>query len=251
VLVAIGADQPVTFAGRDLPAFAKLEGALLTLAPQRNDAGDYALTLTANAGRESASGDLRVHVLRFNTAPTWSPSTLLRVGSLSQSFGDSVSGLGARYPCPDPTFCTAASDPYVALRACDAEGDGIVVELEVVPRGRPFENKPTFSASAPPVYPPPASGNCPAVLVHMPGLIPGQSYEYAVRVRDELGAVGGVAGAPDGWYVNPQLGFDQGPCTTSQCAGYGTAEGCWVDLDCRSGVCDTSVPPSYGFWQCK
>jgi hypothetical protein len=173
VLVAIGADQPVTFAGRDLPAFAKLEGALLTLAPQRNDAGDYALTLTANAGRESASGDLRVHVLRFNTAPTWSPSTLLRVGSLSQSFGDSVSGLGARYPCPDPTFCTAASDPYVALRACDAEGDGIVVELEVVPRGRPFENKPTFSASAPPVYPPPASGNCPAVLVHMPGLIPG------------------------------------------------------------------------------
>src|SRR4051812_18061149 len=48
VVVAIGADGTVKFAGRELPAFAKLDGPILT--PQRQDAGDYSLSLSATDG---------------------------------------------------------------------------------------------------------------------------------------------------------------------------------------------------------
>ena len=247
VLIAVGTDAPVTFAGRDLPGFAKLEGPVLTLAPQRADSGEYALTLIAQDGRESSSAALRLHVLRSNTAPRWSPQiTLLRP---SRSLGDDV--YGARYACPGPTSCTAVPNSFVQVYAFDTEGDGIVVDLEVVPRGQPFAKKPTFSASAPAVYPPPSYGNQVNLRVYMPGLTPEQSYDFAVRVRDQLGAIAEVAGAPDGWYSDPQLGFDQGPCTARQCAGWPTGGPCEFDLDCLSRVCDKSVPAPYGLWQCK
>jgi hypothetical protein len=248
VLLAVGADEPVKFGSHDLPAFAKLDGPILTLAPQRSDSGDYALTLSAEAGRESTSADLQVHVLRFNTAPRWNPiSNFQRPnGSLT----DDASGI--RYPCPSRTYCTVAPDSFVWVGACDAEGDGIAVDVEVVPRGQPFAKKATFSATAPPMYPPPRYGNCANLHVHMPGLIPEQSYDFSVRVRDLLGAVAEVPGAPDGWYVSPELGFDQGPCTTRQCAGFDAGGPCQIDMDCHSRVCDKTVPASpYGFWQCK
>lgn len=64
-LGAIGAASgPATFSGTSLPAFATLQGPILTLAPQRRDAGDYSLTLMVKAGEESSSADLHLAVTR-------------------------------------------------------------------------------------------------------------------------------------------------------------------------------------------
>src|SRR6266404_2846386 len=47
-LVAIGAKHgPVAFLGDALPAFASLDGQLLTLSPARSEAGEYSLRLSA------------------------------------------------------------------------------------------------------------------------------------------------------------------------------------------------------------
>jgi hypothetical protein len=84
------------------------------------------------------------------------------------------------------------------------------------------------------------------------GLTPEISYDFAYRVRDEFGAIGGsrysgVVG-PDGWISSPRFGFDQGPCTTRQCACLplptsppGFHPRCGLDLDCCSGVCDQAT----------
>jgi len=245
VLLAVGADNPVAFGGDRLPAFARLDGPILTLAPQRTDEGDHPFRLTATAGHDSSSMDVQLHVSRLNTAPQWHTLDLSSAGG----FGDSLNG-GRMFACPGPMYCTAEGIPFVQLSSCDIEGDGIVVDVEVVPRAQPFSKKATFSASSPPVYPPPEHGNCATVLVPMPGLTPEQSYDYSVRVSDQLGAVAEVAGASDGWYVNAQLAFDLGPCTARQCGGLPTGSLCIVDLDCKSRVCDKTLP--FGpVWHCK
>src|SRR4051812_45614401 len=104
-----------------------------------------------------------------------------------------------RVMCPSP-WCTVGVDPYLLVYACDAEGDALVADVEVVPRGQPFSRKPTFSGSWPAVYPAPPGGNCAAVRVPMPGLTPEQSYDFAVRVSDEFGAVFERWYSSDGWF---------------------------------------------------
>jgi len=250
VLVAVGADEAVQFTSDGLPAFAKLEGPILTLAPQRGDGGDYTVTLTATAGRDSSSVALHLHVLRFNTPPRWSQSTDFHGPSPALRAGIGI----FRVPCPSPTRCTAAPDSFVEVpNVCDADGDGMEIDVEVVPRGQPFLKQPNFTASAPSRYPPPPPGNCSDLRVYLLGLVAEQSYDFAVRIRDQFGAVAEVPGATDGWYTSAQLGFDQGPCTARQCAGLGPSElpGCLVDLDCRSGTCDLAAPTGFGTFFCK
>src|SRR3954471_11426173 len=243
VVVAIGADGTVKFAGRELPAFAKLDGPILTLSPQRQDAGDYSLSLSATDGHDSVTAELALSVGRENSAPSWASGNEFSFGG----FGDDTNGM--RYiACPGPATCTAAPDSYVEIHeACDAEGDGIRVDVEVVPRGGAFEGKPTFSATAPAIYPPPVYGNCPSVQVHLPGLAPERSYDFAVRVTDQFGAIAAVPGAPDGWFHRSGMSFDQGPCTSRQCAcvpsrpagaPWSIASSCTANSDCCSGACD-------------
>jgi len=225
-----------------------LSDSILTLAPQRADMGEYSLTLVATAGGESQSSTLQVSVLRFNSPPT---------GGL----GHFSSDIRAYYDwtCPNPKTCTAIGTPVLHLYSCDAEGDGVTFELEVIQRGQPFSRKPTYAAHVPAGaasrY---TDGKCADVAFALSELVREQSYDFAIRISDEFGAIstikegyfnGGTVNASDGWATNPMWGFDQGPCTTRQCACHASgAYSCLADADCCSGVCRLGVN---GFATCQ
>jgi hypothetical protein len=123
----------------------------------------------------------------------------------------------------------------------------MVLDVEVVPRGQPFSKKPTFTATVPGVNPPDSNGGgCASVTVEMPDLAPEQSYDFAMRLSDEFGAVALVPGVPDGWIQSPLMAFDQGPCTSKRCAcGVPLGSQCQVDLDCCAGRCLPQSNPGY------
>ncbi len=231
-LIVVGAASgPVQFSAANLPPFATLQGPLLTLTPMRKDAGSYNLKLTASAGSESSSVTLDVIVHRANTAP-------VVTFAFFPFAGDNRYYFSACSLKPAPTTCTAGQGPYVRVGGMDPEGDAIVADVEVVPRGQPFRNLPTHSATA-------RQSNLPQALVNfdvqLSGLVLEQSYDMQVRISDEFGAVmvansqNGVANAA-GWFA--WGGFDQGPCTTRQCACMGSgADYCDRGSDCCSGVC--------------
>src|SRR5438132_1028786 len=62
LVIGEGADE-ATISSPDLPAFAKLQGAILTLSPSREYQGDYTLTLVATAGPSTSSARLHVSVI--------------------------------------------------------------------------------------------------------------------------------------------------------------------------------------------
>lgn len=252
VLMAVGADGPVTFSGSDFPPFASLQGPLLTLAPGRPDAGSYTLRFVAQSGQESANAVLSLEVSRFNTPPD---AELWSMAEGASGMGQP--GFAERDPmvgtCPGPQSCTVLY-PWLYFFLSDAEGDGISVEVEVVPRGHPFTKAPTFSAHVDGSYPGYAASHSAGLFLPMFGLTPEISYDFAYRVRDDFGAISGYRGhypgvvsGPDGWILSPLFGFDQGPCTTRQCAclpstsPYGVHPRCQLDLDCCSGVCDAAT----------
>jgi hypothetical protein len=74
----------------------------------------------------------------------------------------------------------------------------------------------------------------------MPGLAPEESYDFALRLSDELGAVAVAPQAGSAWLdhgIYP-FGFDQGPCALKACAcGPHLGEQCQVDYDCCAGRC--------------
>src|SRR5437868_2982741 len=229
---------PVTFSGKNLPSFATLSGSVLTLAPTRADMGDYSLTLIATASGESQSSILRISVLRSNSPPA---------GGF-EYFTDDTSHY--TNTCPNPATCTAIGTPVLHLRFCDAEGDGVTTELEVVERGRAFTKTPTYSTFVP------AGaairfndGTCADVTFPIQGLTLQRSYDFAMRFSDEFGAVTthnnnnpDVVTAPDGWMTSVFWGFDQGPCTTRTCACLPSGfEPCLSDSQCCSGVCRPDV----------
>ena len=240
VLMAVGADASVTFSARDLPAFATLAGPLLTLSPGRADAGSYTLTFTAQSGQDSANAVLDLEVSRFNTPPDeelWG----MAEGAQNRQERDVMVGT-----CPGPQTCTVQY-PWLQFFVSDAEGDGIYVEVEVVTHGQPFTKTATFSAHVNASYP----RNDTNLFIPMFGLTPEVSYDFAYRVRDDFGAISVDhimgATAADGWTSRPIFAFDQGPCITRQCACLpstwpnGVHPRCGIDLDCGSGVCDTTT----------
>src|SRR2546428_8777974 len=195
--------EPVTFSAAGPPAFGSLQGPVLRLSPGRQDAGEYTVTVTASAGGDSQTASLHLVVHGYNSAPEWN-------GTLS--FYDNH-GFRTMY-CPGP-LCTADGTPKLEFWVCEEEGDGIIIDVEVVRRGQQFTKVPTHSSSVPSNPHPP---NCGAVQVALAGLTLEQSYDFAVRISDEFRAVAKKAGAPDGRNYDQYWGFDQGACTTRKCA---------------------------------
>lgn len=218
----------------DLPPFATLAGSLLTLSPTRAFEGDYPITLVATAGSNIASAVLHVRVSRPNAPPELSWVSMSD-DDLSRSWN----------VCPGG-WCTIAGLASVVVVVQDDDRDDVTVELELVPSGQPFTGEPTHSATIP-------SGNATATCgaaapsacaaIPLPGLVPGSSYKFALRLRDALGATGVYpgwgseaewAGLPSGY------SFVQGPCPADgPCACVPTgALTCTSGLDCCSGSCD-------------
>lgn len=225
---------PVTFTAEGLPSFAVQKGSLLTLSPGRADAGKYSFTLTATSRGMSSSVAVDLVVGRFNQAPRWVDVSW--TAYLSDDKG--YRGPGA---CPSPTTCTVHGAAHISLgTVADDDGDALHADVEVVPHGQPFTGTPTFSS---------AIGADGLVMVTFAGLAAGTTYDFAVRVADAFGAISKPAFSRDGWVTWTQWGFEQGPCTGTQCACL-PAGGimCGVDSDCCSGVCagDSAVPPGWG-----
>jgi hypothetical protein len=206
LVIGEGADE-AKISSPDLPPFATLHGSMLTLSPGREYQGDYALTLVAAAGSNSTSARLQVSVIRFNTAPTLGYNLL----------GDS-NGIYLRMNMTDPSCntvkCTLHGTPSVSIMLADADRDSVTVEVEVVPAGQPFSGYPTHRVTAPVGVD--AAERCQSagdpfhacIEVKLTGLADGQSYVYAMRVRDALGAIGlwerfGSRQPTDGWLANP------------------------------------------------
>jgi hypothetical protein len=240
LLVVGSVPSSITFGANELPEFATLQGPMLTLSPGRADAGEYTITLTATSDGESQSAVLDVVVDRFNNAPTWTPPTLAFFGD------DKGSPNSVRlWTCPGPTTCTADGTPHVLLTACDADGDTMTFDVEIVLRGQTFSKVPTHSASMKPPSPYSSDPICVNLSLSLGGLERERSYDFAVRVSDEFGAIARVVGSVDGWVHRPEWGFDQGPCATRQCAckPSGTSF-CTTGIDCCSGRCNYVLPPS-------
>src|SRR5262249_28439054 len=204
----------VTFAGMDLPAFARLQGALLTLAPTRSDQGQFDVTISASDGAHTDSTSLRIVVHRTNRAPIWTyPVT-------TYDFADDL-GPHHRMICPGP-HCTAIGTAKLTPRICDPDGDPVNVEVEVVRKGQSFSGQATHrvTVSAKPL-PNGTAISCEASEIAFDNLTTEQSYEYALRISDQLGARAalGPGKDADGWLHYPgQSQFDQGPCSSHQCA---------------------------------
>jgi hypothetical protein len=240
ILVLGSVSAPVTFSGRNLPAFANLDGPLLTISPHRADKGTFDLTLVATAGEQTATGALRVTVTRTNSPP------VVMVG-----FVDNLTHY--TNVCPSPSLCTVTGAARVELDACDPEGDGIRFEVEVTSRDHPFSGTATYSTFVSGLDPArkPAccglSGTCARAEFALAGLTLEESYRFAIRVVDEFGAIASYRYEPasvgaDGWATYDRWGFDQGPCTTRRCACLPSGfEPCLASSECCSGVCALDV----------
>ena len=234
-LLVVGAvPGSVTFSAEGLPAFGRLDGSILTLSPSRADQGEYAITLIARSGNQTASTSLDLVVNRYNSPPRLFADTI--------GFGDGRINGRFQGTCPNPPLCTAFGTPKLWIAGCDPEGDGMTLDVEVVIRGHPFSGHPSYSRSTSDVF------NCGAgyfwnVTMSLPGLATEQSYDFALRLSDQFGAT-------NGWVRRPLWGFDQGPCVTRRCACVPSSGWCEQDYECCSGRCiPGGAPPPYGLCQ--
>ena len=211
-LLVLGAvPDRIVFGSADLPAFATLQGSVLKLSPGRRDGGEYRITVSATNGADSQTALLDLVVHRNNSPPTWSGNVW---------FYDDH-GFRDLY-CPG-SHCVADGTVRLGVLACDAEGDGIRLDVEVISRGQAFSRMATDSSSVPSGYADPTLnspvGNCTRVDVSLTGLTKEQSYEFAVRVSDEFGAAEDrLRGQSNGWISESYWSFDQGPCIARTCA---------------------------------
>jgi len=105
--------------------FASIQGSLVRLAPQRSDSGSYSLTIQVTAGGQTATASIAVEVSRFNTAPAY-------IGYNSTGMQDD--GLFRGGYCPGGA-CHIDGVAAVIATACDAEGDRVLADIEVVAHG--------------------------------------------------------------------------------------------------------------------
>lgn len=177
-VLVVGADGlPVSISAADLPSFASLSGAVLTLSPKLADLGEYDLSLTATAGAQQDSATLRLRVTpptRENTPPMWGPVPMM---------WDEAKTM------PWPTQGAVISGtPYLSLNLHDAEFDSMTLDVEIVPNGQLFTNVPTHSFEYE------APSGVAVVFQPITGLAVGGTYRYQLRVTDALGMVD-----PYGW----------------------------------------------------
>jgi hypothetical protein len=243
--VAVGsATDRIVFSSPSLPRFATLDGPLLTLSPTRQDQGQVDIDVIARTDSASARATLRVRVTRPNRAPHWS------FGSPYLLLDDH--GLHHGIICPGP-YCTLIGTAKVTLNACDEDGDGINLEVEVVERGKPFSGKPTYSTSLPPSAahaPDVGNRNCGQLTVPLSGLPVDRWYQFELRVMDEFGAAALMGSASDsqGWTSFGHWYFDQGPCTAGACACLPPGWPSERDDQCCSGASDPYAGPLPGFF---
>jgi hypothetical protein len=190
--------------------------------------------VTATSRGMSSSAPVDLVVSRFNNAPRW-------VNVFWTAYFGDDKGYRGEGACPSPATCTAYGAPHISLGSVvDDDGDALHADVEVVPHGQPFTGTPTFSSAIG------ADGN---VMVTFAGLAAGTRYDFAVRVSDAFGAIANPSPSGDGWVTWTEWGFEQGPCTGTQCACLPAGRiMCEVDADCCSGVCaaDSAVPPGWG-----
>jgi hypothetical protein len=242
-LIAIGpAGESITFSASNLPEFARLDGALLSLAPSRANAGEYTITIAARTATQSQAADLRVVVRRYNEAPILNDTSIF--------LGDENVPLRNSLICPGREWCTLYGRAKVYVGVCDGDGDAVTVDVEVVPRGTPFSRSPSVSISAPVGRNQndtcgSGPGQCVCVELPLGDLPPDTSYDFAVRVSDAYGAIGTAkyGGTQDGWTSSARFGFDEGPCSSDQCAcipsGPKSSPLCMGAEDCCSLVCQS------------
>jgi hypothetical protein len=229
-LVVIGSpSNSIAFEADGLPPFATLSGPILKLAPGRPDAGSYTFTLTAKAGHDSSSAKVELVIHRFNNPPKRPMLMAMRDDTGPRLIGG-CPGLG----------CTALGTARLDIIVCDDDGDGMTVDAEVVLRGQAFSGVPTHSATIAAGYAAAVHATCATLVLPLAGLAIDQSYDFALRVSDEFGAVYKAAEAPKGWLFSPGIWtFDQGPCVNKQCACAPSGPApCGLDPHmCCSGVC--------------
>jgi hypothetical protein len=172
-IVVLGANgEAVSVEAQGLPGFASLSGSVVTLSPALADAGDYAILLTATAGRRQDSATLRLHVTRDNTAPMWAPVPMMQDASRSIRDFDGV---------------TIAGTPYLDVEVCDRDGDAMTLHAEFVPAGAPFTGVATHTFAAIPSQWLSDRG-CAFVFAPISDLpVPG-TYDFRLLVVDALGA---------------------------------------------------------------
>ncbi len=228
---------PVTFAATGLPAFATFQAPFLFLAPQRSDAGDYMIQLSATSGDETENVALKLVVEAPNRPPVW-----LRSPGVGMGFCFTDESGDREFVCPVPTWCTAIGTPRLQLFVTDPDGDPLTVEAEVVPRGTPFSRHASYTATSP-AFDLSTWYWAPIDFLYFTGLTVERSYDFSMRLTDQFGAPAVQPGFTDadGWTTG-DFGFDQGPCTTRVCACRPTIAGssfnfCAADADCCSGTC--------------
>jgi hypothetical protein len=132
------------------------------------------LTLVATADSSTTSAVLHVTVIRDNTAPTMTPLLMVVGNDQDQAV--------YRFGLPVGP-CIVHDVSSISLFVQDAEGDDVTVDVEAVVAGEPFSGTPTASMTAPMGIR--QSSYC---QVKLPTLVAGHTYQFALRVRDALGA---------------------------------------------------------------
>ena len=255
-LLAVGAkSSKLTFTSKNLPAFATLQQSILTLSPGATDGGTYHFSISVNNDGNSASSEFALTVVHPADPPVWSQDLLPFLND----------DIGQRYfACPGST-CTVIGTPVVTVEGCTTNGDDLLVDVEVVPHGQQMTGQPTFTQQ----FSSPAcsiGSMFPASpqTVPLPGLTPGERYDFSLRVSNTAG----VAAMPDpgpgyagttldkGW-VGP-MQFEQGPCaagTLCACIANDAPSNlnfCQFAVDCCSGHCVPAFPNSTnGYGTCQ
>ncbi|WP_257455853.1 hypothetical protein [Archangium lipolyticum] len=167
-------EEPVQFTAEGLPPFATLSGDVISLAPERQHAGETLVTVTATSGTQTASRTFTIRVTRTNVPLyLWPP------------YFEDADGLAVRSQMASDGIWerTVRGFPKVTAQIDDPDGDAVRLFAELVPEGTPFTGVETFTS------PLSAGGAAKAWgSVYLTGLEPG-TYRLQVWAKDVLGFV--------------------------------------------------------------
>jgi hypothetical protein len=107
------------------------------------------------------------------------------------------------------TPCILQRTPFVCFAFDDPDGDNVTMDVEVVRSDDAVTGVPTHRSTDKTGLRWQCGGKMVEVL--MTGLEPGQSYVFAVRIQDALGAPAVWDGGMTGWVTGSHWAFVQGP----------------------------------------
>lgn len=206
--------EEATITSSQLPSFATLDGRTLTVRPGRKDVGTYSVSLTATTPSDSTSALVALSVTAPNAPPRFGAGGYIYMHD----------GQESRFQVCPGSHCTIRDVPALMPLILDDDGDEVTFEVEIVPEGQEFSGAVTYACAG-------------RAWCALQGLTPGESYQFAVRARDALGAYN-----PEGWLRQPYWRFQQGPCPPGvACACVPSGYACGTDVDCCAGRCSTSA----------